>query len=115
MTRSEFLCSLLGLAGVATGVTACGADDDSGDGGDACASVDATIGSPSHGSPHTLTIPVEDVLGGDSQTYELTTGDGHTHLVTINAPNMTKLANGESIQTQSTTDAGHEHPVTVTC
>jgi hypothetical protein len=115
LTRKQFL---LGSAGVLSfaALGGCGdpADDD-GDGGGtggSCGAVQATIAT-NHG--HMLEVPAADVAAGEAMTYELTTGNGHTHQVTVSVVNMERLANGESVDLLSTTDGGHQHGVTVVC
>lgn len=64
---------------------------------------------------HTLTVPKEDVAAGTAKTYTLTTGNGHTHEVTLSASQFADLKVNNSISATSTNDGGHTHSVTVSC
>lgn len=64
---------------------------------------------------HSLTVPKEDVSAGTAKTYTLTTGNGHTHEVTLSSDQFADLKANSSISAVSTNDGGHTHSVTVSC
>lgn len=64
---------------------------------------------------HSLTVSKEDVAAGSEKTYTLTTGNGHTHQVTLSASQFTTLKANNSITATSTNQGGHTHSVTVSC
>ena len=69
--------------------------------------------SSNHG--HRLDVTKEDVSNGSEKTYSIQDGASHDHNVTITAANFTDLKNTNSIQVDSTTGDGHTHSVTVSC
>ena len=64
---------------------------------------------------HNLTVSKADVTAGSEKTYTLTTGNGHTHEVTLTANHFAALQENNSITATSTNDGGHTHSVTVSC
>jgi hypothetical protein len=75
-------------------------------------SVSAAIGS-NHG--HTITAPtVDEVNAGVEITLDLTTGNGHTHTVTLSAADLESLSTCGTEINSSTTDSDHPHSVTFT-
>jgi hypothetical protein len=119
MTRKEFLGTLIGAAGAAAVLGACGGDDGGGvDGavGRSCAmnGTSVTIGN-NHG--HVLVVSASDVSTGAAKTYDITGTSDHAHMVTVSAANFATLqsnANG-SVMVTSTSGGGHTHAVTVIC
>jgi hypothetical protein len=117
MTRSQFLRSLVGIAGLGA-VVACGGGDESTDAPDAgarncvAAGTSATIGT-NHG--HTLTVSAADVAAGVEKTFQIQGSSGHPHTVTITAEQFAMLQQSQSITVTSSSDAGHTHKVTVAC
>jgi hypothetical protein len=85
-------------AGGAT-ATGSGGATASGTGGAAHACTGALLvkGSNYGKDPHDLSIPIDDLNGGVSKTYE-STGNGHTHNVTLTAADFDALRNGETVK-----------------
>lgn len=69
--------------------------------------------SSNHG--HSLTVSTADVQSGVERTYTIQGTSGHNHDVTITAANFTTLSSGQTIQVTSTSGNGHTHAVTVSC
>jgi hypothetical protein len=98
-----------------------GGKSDASDGGstNACAvNVPRTVSiSANHG--HTLTIPAADATSLTSKEYQLTIGNGHTHLITFTADDFVKLRAGTmAIEISGPPEGsatGHMHTVTVVC
>jgi hypothetical protein len=131
LTRACFVKSVFSTLGCAVLLASCGDDDDDmgaggtggngnvtggNGGGGHCTSgsVDAEIG-PNHG--HTLTVPLADVTAGQTKSYMLTTGNGHTHMVEVTAERFGTLkASGTVTGLVSVADStGHTHTVALTC
>lgn len=71
-----------------------------------------SIGS-NHG--HSLTVSKEDVAAGTAKTYSIMGSSGHNHSVTIPESDFATLQSNLSITVESTTGDSHTHSVTVTC
>jgi hypothetical protein len=117
MTRKEFLGRIVkgtALGAMAAGaVAACGGDDgDNGGGTDGACQVRATING-NHG--HGLTVSQADVDAGVERTYDIEGTAGHTHSVTITAPQFATVAAGGNLTVVSTTGSAHTHMITVSC
>ncbi len=117
LTRKEFFATVLGFAGAATLVAACGGSDGASadaSGGGSCLQngTSVTIAS-NHG--HVLTVTKDEVAAAVDKTYDIMGTATHTHSVTVTAANFTKLTNNQSINLTSTNGAGHTHNVTVVC
>ena len=72
----------------------------------------ASIGS-NHG--HSLTVSKTDVANGVEKTYAIAGSAGHDHDVTVTAADFTTLQTNNSVQVSSTSGNGHTHSVTVSC
>lgn len=74
----------------------------SGGGGSATACMGALLvkGSNYASDPHDLSVPLADLTAGVEKTYE-STGDSHTHDVTLTATDFEALANGETVKKYS--------------
>jgi hypothetical protein len=64
---------------------------------------------------HVLTVPVADLEDGADKTYDIQGTSQHTHTVTITAAQFATLAGGTSIMLTSTSGNGHTHAITVNC
>ncbi len=73
-----------------------------GGGGSATACMGALLvkGSNYASDPHDLSVPLADLTAGVEKTYE-STGNGHTHNVTLTAADFEALANGETVKKYS--------------
>ena len=72
----------------------------------------SSIGS-NHG--HTLTVSKTDVENGVEKTYNILGSASHSHEVTLSAANFSSLKDASSIQVSSTSGDGHTHSVSVSC
>jgi hypothetical protein len=78
-----------------------------------------------HTPPHTLTVPLADVMAGVAKTYTLTPGAAnmHTHMLAVTAADFATLKSAGTIATLVSdmgmvpggASAGHTHAVTLTC
>jgi hypothetical protein len=64
---------------------------------------------------HSLSVPKEDVDAGVEKEYNIQGTSGHGHSVIVSSGNFASLKNNQSISITSTTGNGHTHPVTVSC
>ena len=64
---------------------------------------------------HSLTVSREDVEAGLEKTYSIEGSAGHVHNVTVTAANFGSLQNNGSVNLDSTSGNGHSHSVTITC
>ncbi len=65
---------------------------------------------------HPVTVPLADVVAGAEKTYMLEAGaTGHTHMMTVTAPDFTTLKTTGTVDVMSTLDSGHMHKVTLKC
>jgi hypothetical protein len=116
MTRKQFLRSVLGIGagvGAVAILSACGDDGGSAvDAGNTCTNPVNQIES-NHG--HMITIPIADVNAGAAMTYTLSTGNGHTHTLAVNANQFTMIKNGQTLNITSSSASGHTHMVTIMC
>ena len=71
-----------------------------------------SIGS-NHG--HSLTVSKGDVENAIEKTYPIQGGASHNHDVTITTADFDLLKNNNSIQVASTSGDGHTHSVSVSC
>ncbi len=71
-----------------------------------------SIGS-NHG--HNLTVSKEDVEAGTAKTYSIMGSSGHNHTVTITEGNFATLQSNSSITVESSSGDSHTHSVTVSC
>jgi len=69
--------------------------------------------SANHG--HTLTVKKADVMQGLEKTYSIAGSATHSHNVTLTANDFSSLQSNHSITVNSTTGDGHTHAVTVSC
>lgn len=96
-------------------IAACGGDDDGGDnngGTDGACQIRATI-SGNHG--HGFTVSQADVDAGVERTYDIEGTAGHTHTVTITAAQFATIGSGGNLTVVSTTGQAHTHMITVSC
>lgn len=71
-----------------------------------------SIGS-NHG--HSLTVSKDDVQAGTAKTYSIMGSSGHNHTVTITEADFASLQSNSSINVESSTGDSHTHNVTVSC
>ena len=69
--------------------------------------------SANHG--HNLTVSKADVQAGTAKTYSIQGSSSHDHTVTLTATNFSSLQSNNSITVGSTSGDGHTHSVTVSC
>jgi hypothetical protein len=76
-----------------------------------------TVIGTNHTPPHTITVPLADVMAGAAKPYTLTAGggDNHTHTLMVTAANFTALKTMGSVMVTSSNDSSHTHVVTLTC
>ncbi len=116
MTRKEFFRASLAVAGGALGLSAgagCGGGGGEESGGNCVDNGTSSTISANHG--HTLTVSAADVAAGETKTYDIAGGAGHSHTVTISADRFASLAGGRTINVTSDNSNAHTHGVTVSC
>lgn len=64
---------------------------------------------------HTLTVSKGDVTAGAEKTYSIQGTSAHNHSVTLTAADFTDLKSNSSISVTSTSGDSHTHSVTVSC
>ncbi|RSC93048.1 hypothetical protein [Tenacibaculum singaporense] len=69
--------------------------------------------SANHG--HSLSVSKEEVQAGTEKTYSIQGSSSHDHTVTLTAANFSSLQSNNSITVSSTSGDGHTHSVTVSC
>ncbi|NKI27547.1 hypothetical protein HCG49_13335 [Arenibacter sp. 6A1] len=74
-----------------------------------------TVSSIGTNHGHSLTVSKTDVESGAQKTYSIQGSSGHDHQVTVTAANFSTLKNNNSISVNSTSGDGHTHSVTVSC
>lgn len=125
-----------GTSGGTAGTTADTLDASTGGGSDAAtasldAGMDAATGGPvcpngamdtmmtdQHDDPHTLSVPMSDVVAGVEKVYSIKGQSKHDHELTLTSAHFATLASGGSVVVASTGYVGmfpHEHDVTVAC
>ena len=72
----------------------------------------STIGG-NHG--HSLTVSKGDVANGTEKTYTIDGSAGHSHMVTVTAANFSTLQGNQQVAVSSTSGNGHSHSVTISC
>ncbi len=74
-----------------------------------------TVGSISANHGHSITVSVADVTAGVEKQYDISGSATHDHSVTVSESNFVSLKNNQQISVTSTTGDGHTHSVTVSC
>lgn len=105
MNRRDFFIRIGGMVVAVPPILHLVACGDGGGGGDSAGGTGGTsngddlIGetTESAGHVHTVTVHCADVLAGDAVTYTSSKTSGHTHGVTLNSVQLSKLAAGESV------------------
>lgn len=69
--------------------------------------------SSNHG--HIITVSSADVNAGAEKTYDITGSGNHSHSVTVSAANFNTLKSNQQISVNSTSGDGHTHNVTISC
>ncbi|RLD30189.1 MAG: hypothetical protein DRI75_00500 [Bacteroidetes bacterium] len=64
---------------------------------------------------HSLAVSSTDVNAGVEKTYNIAGSAGHSHSVTVSAANFNVLKNNQQISVNSTTGDAHTHSVTISC
>jgi hypothetical protein len=117
LERREFvLSSLLAMLSGVT-ITISGCDDESSPTTPPTPTPTATptadeTGSISGNHGHTATITGAQLAAGNDLTVQLTTGEGHTHSVSLTGAEVVQIRGNMRVSKDSTTDAGHSHTVT---
>jgi hypothetical protein len=114
--------SASGAGGSASGAGgSSGSGGSAGSGGEICTS-DLTTGGNGisiSGHPHTLTVPLGDVVAGVEVTYSRgVTGSGHTHSFVLTAAEFDTLRSGGTVAKSvfnGASDSTHFHTVTIQC
>jgi len=78
-----------------------------------CAMDPSVTISANHG--HALVVTAAEVTTAADITYDIMGTSAHTHEVTLTAADFASLAGGMSVTVTSTTGDGHTHDVTITC
>jgi hypothetical protein len=66
--------------------------------------------SDNHG--HTATITGAQLTAGGDLTVQLTTGNGHTHSVSLTGAEVVQIRGNQRVSKESSSTAGHSHTVT---
>ena len=92
-----------------------GSGGTSGTGGScaACATVMSTIGT-NHTPPHTITVPLSDVMAGADVTYDIQGDSAHAHSVLVTGAMFATLQACGTVMVTST-GGQHDHVVTISC
>jgi hypothetical protein len=80
-----------------------------------CLANGATASNITGNHGHSLTVSNADVSAGGEKTYNIMGTAGHSHNITVTAANFITLSNNQQITLNSTTGNGHTHTVTVSC
>ena len=78
-------------------------------------SANGTDSSIAQNHGHTLTVSADDVNAGTEKSYSIQGGASHDHSVTVTVDNFTSLQKNESVTATSSTGDGHSHGVTIVC
>jgi len=70
------------------------------------------VGSISANHGHSAVITGAQLAAGNAITVLLTTGQGHTHTVSLSAQQVMQIAADTRVSQESTNDGGHSHTVT---
>ncbi len=74
-----------------------------------------TVGSVSANHGHSITVSTADVAAGVEKQYDIQGSSAHNHVVTVSESAFASLANNQQISVNSTTGDGHTHSVTISC
>ena len=72
-----------------------------------------TVGSVSANHGHSITVSTADVAAGVDKQYNIQGSSAHNHVVTVSESAFASLANNQQISVTSTTGDGHTHSVTI--
>jgi hypothetical protein len=64
---------------------------------------------------HTLQVSVVDVQSGSEKQYSIQGSSGHSHNITVSSANFASLKGNQQIQVTSSTGDSHTHSVTISC
>ena len=114
LTRKEFLGVMgVGVAVIAgCGSSDSAADANSSIGNCLANGTSVTIAA-NHG--HVLVVSKDEVAAAVDKTYDIMGTATHTHGVTVTAANFATLSGNHSINVTTTTGNGHTHNITVVC
>jgi hypothetical protein len=118
LDRREFtLAAVLAmLSGVTITISGCGGSSSSPSTSTPPTTQPATTGdktgtiSANHG--HTATITGAQLTAGGDLAVELTTGNGHTHSVSLTGAEVVQIRGNQRVSKESSSTAGHSHTVT---
>ena len=90
-------------------------DDSNSTGGNPDCLANGTNSSIGTNHGHSITVSSADVNAGVEKTYNITGNGNHSHSVTVSAGNFNTLKNNQQISVNSTSGDGHTHNVTISC
>ena len=90
-------------------------DDPIPDGADKNCLLNGTASSVSANHGHSITVSITDVDAGVEKQYNIQGSSAHNHVVTVSESAFASLANNQQISVNSTTGDGHTHSVTISC
>lgn len=64
---------------------------------------------------HSLTVSTADIQAAAQKIYSIQGSSGHNHEVTLTTANFNSLKSNSSITVNSTSGDGHTHSITVSC
>jgi hypothetical protein len=64
---------------------------------------------------HTLMIPASALTSTTSMMFTTSSANAHTHMVTLNAGQLSTIAGGGMVTVTSTNDGGHTHMYQIRC
>ena len=86
-----------------------------GNGGNANCLANGTKSSITANHGHVLKVSVNDIEAGVDKQYDIMGTATHSHNVTVTATNFATLKTNQQIQVSSTSGDSHTHSVTVSC
>ena len=64
---------------------------------------------------HSISVSIGDINAGVEKTYDITGSGNHAHSVTVSAAHFNALRSNQAVEVLSTTGDGHSHNVTIFC
>ena len=109
MDRRMFIQStglVAAWVGMSVVLSACSSDDDPAAPNTGPGDLAGQVSS-NHG--HTVVITAAQISAGSAVTLTLTSGDGHTHTVSLTDTQVAEIEAGTTVSEASSSDSGHAH------
>lgn len=104
-----------GIAAAGALLQACAGSSDDGSGSSTCNTDGEVNWDIDDNHDHTVELTQAQVDAGAMVTLELTTGNGHTHMVDLTVADLDAIGAGDQVSVESTQGSGHTHLVTFNC